>query len=60
MHKPESVQENKTRKILWDFKMQTINSIPARWPILVLINKKNKERTCYLMDLPFRQTTKWK
>ena len=30
--KRESVQENKTHKILWDFKIQTEYLIPARRP----------------------------
>ena len=30
MHKPESVLENKTHKILWDFEVQTDHLIPAR------------------------------
>ena len=47
-HKPESVLENKTHKILWDFEIQTDHQIPARRPDLVVINKK--ERTCHLID----------
>ena len=42
MNKPESVQKNETHEILWDFKIQTDHSIPARGPKLVLINKKKK------------------
>ena len=38
MHKPESVLENETHKILWDFEIQTDHLIPARRPDLVLIN----------------------
>ena len=30
MHKPESVRENETHKILWDFKIQTNNQILAK------------------------------
>ena len=48
MHKPESVLENETHKILWDFEIKTDHLIPARRPDLVLINKK--ERTCQLVD----------
>ena len=40
IHKPESVLENETDKILWDFEIQTDNLIPERRP--VLINKKKK------------------
>ena len=43
-HKAESVRENETHKILWDFEIQTV-----RRPDLVLINKKNK-RTCHLVN----------
>ena len=48
MLKPESVLENETHKILWDFEMQTDNPIPARRPDLLLINKK--KITCHQMD----------
>ena len=47
-HKPESVLENETHKILWDFEIQTDHLITARRPDLVLINKK--ERTCHSVD----------
>ena len=48
MHKPESVLENKTHKILWDFEIQTDHLITARRPDLVLINKE--KRTCHIVD----------
>ena len=48
MHKPESVLENATHKILWDFEIKTDHLIPARRPDLVLINKK--ERTDQLVN----------
>ena len=35
MHKPESVLENETHKILWDFEFQTSHLISARKPDLV-------------------------
>ena len=47
-HKPESVLENETHKILWDFEIQTDHLITARRPDLVLINKK--KRTCQIVD----------
>ena len=47
-HKPESVLENETHKILWDFEIQMDHQIPARRPDLVVINKK--ERTYHLVD----------
>ena len=43
MHKPESVLENETHKILWDFEIQTDHLIPTRKPDLVQINKKKKK-----------------
>ena len=36
----ESVLEYDTRKIIWDFKIQTDHLIPARRPDLVIVNKK--------------------
>ena len=47
MHKPESVLENETHKILRDFEIKTDHLIPARRPELVLIGKK---KTCLLVD----------
>ena len=40
IHKPESVLENGTHKILWDFEIQTDHLIPARKADLELIKKK--------------------
>ena len=40
MHKPETVLENNTHKILWDFKIKTDHPIPARRSDRVVINKK--------------------
>ena len=40
MHNPESVQENETHKILWDFKIQKDHLILARQPDLAILNKK--------------------
>ena len=42
MHNPETVQENETRKILWDFKIQMDNPIPTRRADLVQINNKKE------------------
>ena len=39
MHKLESVLENETHKILWDFEIQTDYLIPAIRKDLVLISK---------------------
>ena len=38
MHNPESVLENETHKLLWDFEIQTDHQISARQPDLVKIN----------------------
>ena len=40
MNNPESILENKTHKYLWDFNTQTDHLISARWPDLVIVNKK--------------------
>ena len=49
MHKLESVLENKTHKILWDFEIQIYFLIPSRRLDLVSIYKE-KKRTFRLMD----------
>ena len=48
IQKPESVLENKARKILRDFRIQTNHPISARKPDVVLINKT--KRTCHFVD----------
>ena len=40
MHNPESVLENETHKVLWDFETQMDHLIFARQPELVIVNKK--------------------
>ena len=45
MHNPESVVENETNRLRWDFEIQ----ISARQPDLIVINKK--EWTCRVVDL---------
>ena len=46
MHKPETIPENETHRILWDFEIQTDPLIPTRRSDLVLINKqKQKTKT---------------
>ena len=42
MHKPKSVQEDKTHKILCDFEIQADHFIAVRKPDFVLINKKKR------------------
>ena len=44
MHQPESVLENETYKILWDFEIQTDHLISTRRPYLVIVNKKKKKK----------------
>ena len=48
IHKSESVQENETHKIIWNFEIQTGHLILARQPDRMLINEKKK--TCNLVD----------
>ena len=42
MHNPASVQENDTRKLLWDFDIHTDHLISAKRPGLVMNNKKRE------------------
>ena len=51
MHNPESVLENKTRKLLWDFEKQTDHPLSERRPDLMIINRK--KRTGGIVDLVF-------
>ena len=46
MHNPESILENKTHKMLWEFKTDTL--ILARRADLVILNKK--KITCWIVD----------
>ena len=48
MHKPESVLENETHKIIWDFQIKTDHLIPARRPDLMIVNRK--KRTSRVVD----------
>ena len=43
-HNPESVLENETHKLLWNFEIQTDHQISARRPDLIIINKKKKKK----------------
>ncbi len=40
MHNSESVPENETHKVLWDFEIRTDHLISARQPDLVTVNKE--------------------
>ena len=44
MHKQESVLQNETHKIFWDYKMQTDHLISVRRPDLVIVNNNNKKK----------------
>ena len=48
MHNPESVLENETYKLLWDFEIQTNHLISARQPDPVIVNKKRS--TCQIVN----------
>ena len=50
MHNPVSVVENDTHKLLWDFDIHTDLLISARRPDRIIINKKEKERICKIVD----------
>ena len=43
MHNPESILENETHKILWDFEIQMDDLISTRRPDLVIVNKNKRE-----------------
>ena len=62
MHKPMSVQENGTHKILCDFVIQTDPLIPSRKPDLVIITKKKKKkkRICRILDFAIAADQKLK
>ena len=44
MHNPESVLENETPKILWDFEIQMDHLISARRLDLVIVKKKKRKK----------------
>ena len=43
MHKTESARKNDIHKILGDFKIQTDQLIPIRWPELVIVYKEKEK-----------------
>ena len=47
-HQPETVMENDSCKLLWDFSIQTDHVIQARRPDVILIDKEKKE--CKMID----------
>ena len=50
MQNPQSVLENETHKLLWDFEIQTDHQISARPLDLIIINKQ--KRTCEIVGFP--------
>ena len=54
MHNRESVQENVTHKLFWDFERQMDDQISARRPDLVIVNKNEPPE---YWTLPFQLTT---
>ena len=48
-HNPESVRENETQKILYDFEIKMYHLISARRPDPVIVNKR--KRTCRIVDI---------
>ena len=44
MHNPESIRENETHKLLWDFEVQMYHLISARQPDLVIVKTKNNKK----------------
>ena len=45
MHNLESVQENESHKLLWDFEIQTDHLISTRRPDLVIVDKLKENKT---------------
>ena len=58
MHNPESVLENETHKLLWDFEIQTDHLILARQPDLVIVNKKKEDLQNFGLWCPGRPLSK--
>ena len=50
MHNQAAVIENDTRKLRWDFDIQTDYLITARRPDLIIIINNKKKRTCKIVD----------
>ena len=60
MHNPESLLENETHKLLWDFEIQTDHLISARWPHLIMIYKKERTRRILNFAVPADHRVKLK
>ena len=50
MRNPESVLENDTHKLLWDFEIETDHLISARRPDLMIVTQRKKKKTCWVVD----------
>ena len=50
MHNSESVPENETHKLLWDFEIRTDHLISAWRPDLIILNKKKENLTNYKLS----------
>ena len=50
MHKPESVLENQTHKLLWDFEIKTDHLISTRRQDLIIIIKKREFAELYILQ----------
>ena len=64
MLNPESLMENETHKVLWDFEIKTDHLISARRIDLQIVNQKKKEKKkkrepSKWLTLPYRHTTGW-
>ena len=59
MLKPESIVENETHKIIWNFEIQIDHLIPARRPDLAIVNQKKRELAVQWILL-IQQTTERK
>ena len=54
MHKPESVIENETHKILRDFEIQTVHPVPARKQDLFPYKKKISHLLDFFIPVSYR------
>ena len=50
MHKPETLLENDSHNILWDFEIQTDDLILTRRPDHVTVDEREKKKTCWIVN----------
>ena len=60
MHKPESVLEDDTHKLLWDVEIKTDHQISARRPELIMMNKNERTRRIVDFAVPTNHRVKLK